>query len=81
MRIEIPNLPQHVSDMLDIMWQCETQQELLEFRGCLSAEEYQLSETCELLMVQAIMDSLVEDEKDFSTYEVAEVLVRYRTNN
>lgn len=81
MNIKIEHLTPEAYEMLEIMWSMQNYDDLTEFRKNLDADELKLSKTCEQLILQAVVDSLLEDTTDFSDMDVSEVLAKYRTNN
>lgn len=80
LNISIEGLSQEAVDMLDCLYNCETQGELADFKACLNERELKLSETCEELLVLAVRDSMLENMTDFTGSEAEEVInkVKFR---
>lgn len=60
--LTLTNLSPEQVEMLDIMWSLETLEDLHLWQGCLDDEQYHMSQTLMMLIVQEAAEELVMED-------------------
>ena len=64
MSIEIKNLTAEQVEMLDAMWACETSQEYLDWYNLLDAEDQDMADVLQRMIILETMDEMLEEVSD-----------------
>ena len=76
MSIEIKNLTPEQVDMLDAMWACESAEEYLDWDHLLDAEDQEMADVLQRMIILETMDEMLEEVSD-GYAEVRAYLKRY----
>ena len=76
MSIEIKNLTAEQVEMLDAMWACESAEEYLEWYHLLDAEDQEMADVLQRMIILETMDEMLEEVSD-GYAEVRAYLKRY----
>ena len=64
MTIEIKNLTAEQVEMLDAMWACESAEEYLEWYHLLDAEDQDMADVLQRMIILETMDEMLEEVSD-----------------
>ena len=64
MSIEIKNLTAEQVEMLDAMWACETSEEYLDWYNLLDAEDQDMADVLQRMIILETMDEMLEEVSD-----------------
>lgn len=64
MSIEIKNLTAEQVEMLDAMWACESAEEYLEWYYLLDAEDQEMADVLQRMIILETMDEMLEEVSD-----------------
>lgn len=64
MSIEIQNLTQEQVDMLDAMWACESAEEYLNWYHLLDAQDQEMADVLQRMIILETMDEMLEEVSD-----------------
>ena len=64
MSIEIKNLTAEQVEMLDAMWACESSEEYLDWYNLLDAEDQDMADVLQRMIILETMDEMLEEVSD-----------------
>jgi hypothetical protein len=64
MSIEIKNLTAEQVEMLDVMWACESAEEYLEWYNLLDAQDQDMADVLQRMIILETMDEMLEEVSD-----------------
>lgn len=64
MSIEIKNLTPEQVEMLDAMWACESSEEYLDWYNLLDAEDQDMADVLQRMIILETMDEMLEEVSD-----------------